>query len=212
MRVVKNLYEAARLSGVSFTTDPLEAYDVAHFVSTKAEKFIKNALLRKVPVIISALMSENDPDARLLSKKDGKWDISYRDLSILQSATLVIVPTASGKDDLDPPRSHHPIDVLSEGIIKARYNHEHEIEKGIFRATSATIRPGPGHRPRPLFQRKRIARLYRHRPSVPACRFLLLRAAAQSLVVLVFQEGIPPRAGQRPLKKTVHEDVYRSLY
>ncbi len=211
MRVVKNLYEAARLSGVNFTTDPLEAYDVAHFVSTKAEKYIKNALLRKVPVIISALMSENDPDARLLSKKDGKWDISSRDWSILQSATLVIVPTASGKTILTHLGVTTPIEVLSEGIIKARYNHEHEIEKGIFPryfgynpSRPLVIAHGRYSKESGLPDYIAIARQF------PQVDFYYFGPQPNRWSFWYFKKEYRHAPANVHLKKTVHEDVYRS--
>lgn len=131
-RVMKNLIEACRLNGIEMTTDPLERYDVAHFVSTKAHRYIRNAHLRKIPIIVSALMSENDPDARLLKKRDDKWEISARDKAMLELATLVIVPTESGKAILTHLGVTTPIEVLSEGVIKGRFNRDHTIEKGIF--------------------------------------------------------------------------------
>jgi 1,2-diacylglycerol-3-alpha-glucose alpha-1,2-glucosyltransferase len=211
MRVVKNLYEAARLAGVSFTTDPLEEYDVAHFVSTKAEKYIKNALLRRVPVIISALMSENDPEARLLSKKDGKWDMAFRDLSILQSATLVIVPTTSGKTILTHLGVTTPIEVLSEGIIKGRYNHEHEIEKGIFPryfgynpARPLIIAHGRYSKESGLPDYIAIARKF------PQADFYYFGPQPTRWSFWYFKKEYRQAPPNVHLKKTVHEDVYRS--
>ena len=209
-RVCKNLYEAARLTGLDFTTDPLQEYDLAHFVSTKAYKFIHNALLRKVPVIISALMSENDPDARLLAKKKGKWIIKPRDLAILQAATLVIVPTESGKTILAHLGVTTPIEVLSEGIIKGRYA-GHELEKGIFPRyfgynpkRQLVIATGRYSNESGLPDYIAIARKF------PEVDFYYFGPQPNLFSLWFFKKKYRTAPRNVYLKKTIHEDVYRS--
>jgi 1,2-diacylglycerol-3-alpha-glucose alpha-1,2-glucosyltransferase len=211
MRVVKNLYEAARLMSIDFTTDPLQAYDLAHFVSTKAYKYIKNALLRKVPVIISALMSENDPDARLLLKTGDKWRIKQRDLAILQAATLIIVPTTSGKTILNHLGVTTPIEVLSEGVIKGRFVQGHELEKGIFPRyfgynpkRQLVIANGRYSKESGLPDYIDIARKF------PEVDFYYFGPQPNLLSLWFFKREYRTAPPNVYLKKTIHEDVYRS--
>ena len=211
MRVVKNLYEAARLAGIEFTTDPLEQYDVAHFVSTKAYKFIKNAELRHVPIIISALMSESDPDARLLHRRGDKLEISPRDLAILQTSTLVIVPTDSGKTILTHLGVTTPIEVLSEGVIKGRFNHEHILEKGIFAryfgynpSRPLIIANGRYSTESGLPDYIQIARKF------PNIDFYYFGPQPNLWSFWFFKKEYRNAPSNVYLKKTVHEDVYRS--
>lgn len=210
-RVVKNLYEACRLAEIDFTTDPLEEYQLAHFVSTKAYKYIKNAYLRKVPIIISALMSENDPDARLLRKRDDKWDIPLRDRSVLQLASLIIVPTQSGKEILLSLGITTPIEVLSEGVIKGRFNREHTLERGIFPRYFAhdTNRPlvianGRYSRESGLPDYIEIARKF------PNVDFYYFGPQPNLWSFWFFKKEYRNAPANVFLKKTVHEDVYRS--
>jgi 1,2-diacylglycerol-3-alpha-glucose alpha-1,2-glucosyltransferase len=210
-RVVKNLYEACRLAGVDFTTDPLESYQVAHFVSTKAYKFIKNTHLRKVPIIISALMSENDPDARLLIKRENKWDILQRDKAVLQLASLIIVPTQSGKEILLSLGITAPIEVLSEGVIKGRFNREHALEKGIFPRyfdydvrRPLVIANGPYSKESGLPDFIEIARKF------PNVDFYYFGPQPNLLSFWFFKKEYRHAPANVHLKKTVHEDVYRS--
>ncbi len=211
MRVVKNLYEGCRLANIDVTTDPLEQYDIAHFVSTKAYKYIKNAYLRKVPIIISALMSENDPDARLLSKHDGKWEITTHDLAVLELATLIIVPTVSGKTILTHLGVTTPIEVLSEGIIKGRFNQEHELEKGIFARycgynpnRKLVIANGRYSQESGLPDYIQIARQF------PDVDFYYFGPQPTLWSFWFFKKEYRQAPNNVHLKKTVHEDVYRS--
>jgi len=210
-RVVKNLYEACRLAGVDFTTDPLESYQVAHFVSTKAYKYIKNAHLRKVPIVISALMSENDPDARLLTKRDDKWEIPQRDKAVLQLAALIIVPTQTGKEILLSLGITAPIEVLSEGVIKGRFNCEHTLEKGIFPRyfdynvnRPLVIANGRYSRASGLPDYIEIARKF------PEVDFYYFGPQPNLLSFWFFKKEYRSAPSNVYLKKTVHEDVYRS--
>jgi len=210
-RVMKNLVEACRLEGISHTTDPLEAYDVAHFVGVKANKYIRNAHLRQVPVIISALMTENDPDARVLKKRGDKWEIGAADLATLQAATLVIVPTESAKTILTHLGVTTPIEVLSEGVIKGRFNQEHTLEKGIFLryyghnpARKFVMANGRYSKDSGLPDYIQIARKF------PDVDFYYFGPQPTAFSLWFFKREYRHAPKNVHLHKTVHEDVYRS--
>ncbi len=208
-RVVKNLWEACRMTGVDFTTDPLEEYDVAHFVSTKAYKYIRNAQLRHIPIIISALMSENDPDARLLTRSGERWGIAPHDLAVLAMTTLIIVPTTSGKAILTHLGVTTPIEVLSEGVIKGRFDSEHELERGLFPRYF-------GYNP----QRKLVLANGRYSAECGLPDYINIARAFPDVDFYYFgprpsslwflRKEVRAAPSNVHIHKTVHEDVYRS--
>lgn len=132
VRVRKSIKGACELNGISYTSDPRESYDVAHFVGANDEKIINEALLKKAPVIISALMCENDPDASMLVQKGEVPTLTPRMLKLLNRVTLIIVPTDGGRIILKHAGVETPIRVLSEGVNLSRFDPNNELEKQIF--------------------------------------------------------------------------------
>ncbi|MCX5775024.1 MAG: glycosyltransferase [Firmicutes bacterium] len=132
VRVRKSLKGACELNGISYTSDPRESYDIAHFVGVRDEEVINEALLKKAPVIISALMCENDPDAAMLVQKGEVPTLAPRTLRILNRVTLIIVPTEDGRIILKHAGVETPIRVLSEGVNLSRFDPTNELEKQIF--------------------------------------------------------------------------------
>jgi 1,2-diacylglycerol-3-alpha-glucose alpha-1,2-glucosyltransferase len=131
-RVRKSLKGACELNKLSYTSDPHEPYDIAHFVSVKDEEVINAALIRKIPVVISALMCENDPDAAMLNQKGEVPTIKPRALRILNRVTLILVPTEAGRAILKHSGVETPIRVLSEGVNLARFDRTKTLETQIF--------------------------------------------------------------------------------
>jgi 1,2-diacylglycerol-3-alpha-glucose alpha-1,2-glucosyltransferase len=129
----------------------------------------------------------------------------------LNSATLVIVPTTSGKTILTHLGVTTPIEELSEGIIKARYNHEHEIEKGIFPryfgynpARPLVIANGRYSKESGLPDYIEIARKF------PQVDFYYFGPQPTRWSFWYFKKEYRHAPSNVHLKKTVHEDVYRS--
>lgn len=131
-RVRKSLKGACELLGISYTSDPREHYDIAHFVGANDEEIINEALLNKAPVVISALMCESDPDAAMLIQKGEVPMLKPRVLKILNRVTLVIVPTEEGRIILKHAGVETPIRVLSEGVNLSRFDQTKELEKQVF--------------------------------------------------------------------------------
>ncbi len=131
-RVRKSLKGACELNKLSYTSDPREPYDIAHFVSVKDEEVINIALAKKVPVVISALMCENDPDAAMLNQKGEVPTIKPRVLKILNRVTLILVPTETGRAILKHSGVETPIRVLSEGVNLSRFDKAKTLETQIF--------------------------------------------------------------------------------
>jgi glycosyltransferase involved in cell wall biosynthesis len=133
-RVAKNLINACQRQNIETTEDPNTEYDIAHFVGAHAYKFIHNAKLRKIPIVISALVAENDPLGKMLVIRQGKWKLKKHNyFKALQKATLIIVPTESGRIILKHLGIDTPIEILSEGMINERFLNLKEIDKKIFR-------------------------------------------------------------------------------
>lgn len=131
-RVRKSLKGACELNKLSYTSDPREAHDIAHFVSVKDEEVINVALARKIPVVISALMCENDPDASMLNQKGEVPTLKPRALKILNRVTLILVPTETGRAILKHSGVETPIRVLSEGVNLSRFDKAKTLETQIF--------------------------------------------------------------------------------
>ncbi len=131
-RVRKSLKGACELNKLSYTSDPKEPYEIAHFVSVKDEEVINMALAKQIPVVVSALMCENDPDAAMLNQKGEVPTLKPRALRILNKVTLILVPTENGRAILKHSGVETPIRVLSEGVNLSRFDKSKTLETQIF--------------------------------------------------------------------------------
>ena len=135
-RMRKTIKGALELIDVQYTSNIYDDYDVAHFMSPNDEIKLSILAERGIPVVVSALYGEDDPESRFLvhKSKDGKRTTSLKTkaLRVLNKATLVLVPTESAKRFLIESGVTKPIEVCVPGVNLARFNFSRDDEKQLF--------------------------------------------------------------------------------
>ena len=135
-RLARNVINSLSLNDVDFVTSNYEEYDIAHFFRPKDEKYIDEAILKDIPVVISALYAENDSEYTWLEYKTRKGirtkTISAKNLRILNKADLVLVPTKSALETLRKLGVETRIEILTPGALLSRFEFASEEEKNLF--------------------------------------------------------------------------------
>lgn len=109
-----------------------EDYDILHLVNTLSENLVDEALLRKKPIIITALCAESDASAMLV-EKDGYYSLKAKAVRVLNKATLIIVPSELARIIMKHAGVEKPIYVLSEGVDVHRFeNIKNNLEMSLF--------------------------------------------------------------------------------
>ena len=137
VRLRKSIKGALELNDVSYTTNHIDYYDVAHFISVRDEGKINECVENNIPVVISCLNCEDDSLASFLEYKfDKKGNksitLSPKALRVLNKATIVIAPTESARRFLIDQGVNTSIEVLSPGINLTRFDFSRLDEKEIF--------------------------------------------------------------------------------
>ncbi len=135
-RLRKTIKGSLEMQNIEYTSNLLDDYDVAHFMSIEDEKKIDVAKEKDVPVIVSALYCEDDPAASFLTFKnrDGEKMISLKAkaLKVLNKADLVLVPTDTARTLLLDNGVTSDIQVCLPGLNLARFDLKRDDEKEIF--------------------------------------------------------------------------------
>ena len=135
-RMRKIIKGALEMVETQHTSNILDDYDVAHFMSPNEESKMNIVLERKIPVVVSALFGEDDPLTRFLDykSKDGNRTstIKAKALRMMNKANLVLVPTESAKEFLIAHGVNRPIEVGVPGVNLSRFDFSREDEKELF--------------------------------------------------------------------------------
>lgn len=135
-RMRKTIKGALEICDIKHTSNVFDDYDIAHFMSTEDEAKINEAKEKNVPVVISALYSEDDPVASFLDfkNKDGEKQITLKSkaVKVLNKADLVLVPSEFGRTLLLDNGITSPIQVCLPGVNLSRFSFTREDEKEIF--------------------------------------------------------------------------------
>lgn len=135
-RLNKSIRGALELNNVFHTSNPLDYYDLVHLVSSGEELILLEAAEANKPVIVSALMCENDPDAAFLDfkYKDGniRNNLFSKSLKLLNKCSRVLVPCESARTLLIGEGVVTPITVVPPGINFSSFDYEKEEEKSLF--------------------------------------------------------------------------------
>ena len=135
-RVRKTIKGALEMVNVEYTTSIVDTYDVMHLISYEDDNKANDAKENNIPLIVSALYSEDDSSANYLEykSKDGNrvTTLKPRALKFLNKANVVLVPSAVSKDMLVENGVTSDIQVCPLGINTARFDFSREDEKDIF--------------------------------------------------------------------------------
>ena len=136
-RMRKTIKGALELQEIQYTTTVLDTFDLAHFMSPEDVTKIHLAIEKRAPIVISALYTEDDDEARFLDckiKLDGtrKIFIKPKALKMLNAANTVMVPTEECKERLINYGVTSAIKVVYPGVNLARFDFSRDDEKEIF--------------------------------------------------------------------------------
>ena len=135
-RLRKTIKGALEINNIAHTSIEVDHYDVAHFISLNDEARINTCLENHIPVVMSALYCESDPQASFLdytNKKSKKTiQLSSKGYRVLNKVNLVLAPTEKAKQFLIDSGITTPIEVVSPGINVSRFNLLRDDEKEIF--------------------------------------------------------------------------------
>ena len=141
-----NIFEGARLRksikgslemvDVEHTSNILDTYNIIHLISPDDEKIIDDAREYHVPVIVSALYTEDDPAAsyieEIINDKGKTSLLKPKALRFLNKADLVLVPCEANVEFLKSSGVSTPIKVVQPGVNMSRFDFSREDEKEIF--------------------------------------------------------------------------------
>ena len=136
VRLRKTIKGALEMVGVEYTTSIVEKHDVVHLISPEDENKLNDAKENNIPVVVSALYCEDDPQASYLEhkSKDGvrTTELTSKALRFLNKADLVLVPSPSVRDFLVDSGVTSDISISLPGINMSRFDFSREDEKTIF--------------------------------------------------------------------------------
>lgn len=135
-RLRKTIKGALESVGVTYTSELVDNYDIAHFLSIEDENKVDYAVDKGVPVVVSCMYCEDDPVAAFVEYKNKNGNKTYslksKALKFLQKANLIQVPTEFAKNFLIENGVDKPIVVIPVGVNVSRFDFSRDDEKDIF--------------------------------------------------------------------------------
>lgn len=134
-RLNQNIRHALELNDIETTTLPYaENYEIVHLISPGDEGlFLEYRERKKVPIIYSALMCENDPDAMMLDGRQESSKLLPIALKSLSNADAIIVSNMAAKKFLNSNALiTAPIYIVSPGVNLSRFEYVNKIDYEIF--------------------------------------------------------------------------------
>ena len=135
-RVRKTIKGALEMANVEYTTSIVDTFDVMHLISYEDDNKANDAKESNIPLVVSALYSEDDPAANYLEykNKDGNrtTTVKPRAVKFLNKADVVLVPSTVGRDMLIENGVTADIQICPLGINTARFDFSRDDEKDIF--------------------------------------------------------------------------------
>ena len=135
-RLRKTIKGALELNDVEHTSNLIDAFNVVHLISPEDEKVLLDAKEYKIPVVVSALYTEDDPNASYLEEivtDNNKLTIlKPKAIKFLNEADLVLVPCEEAKQLFIDKGITTNIKVSSLGLNLSRFDFSRDDEKEIF--------------------------------------------------------------------------------
>ena len=135
-RLRKTIKSALEMKNIPYTDTLMGDFDVAHFLYVEDESLLLELKERHIPIIVSALYAESDPEASFLEykNKDGEKIITVKNkaIKLLEKADLILVPNNTAKTILEGAGINIPIEICPLGVNFSRFDFSRDDEKGIF--------------------------------------------------------------------------------
>lgn len=135
-RLRKTIKGSLEVANIPYTDWLLDSFDVAHFIYVEDDDIIEELNERRIPIVVSALYSEDDPYACYLEYKDknnpSHYSLKPKCAKFLNKANLVLVPNESAKQILIDNGITTQIDICPPAINLSRFDFSRDDEKDIF--------------------------------------------------------------------------------
>ena len=135
-RLRKTIKSALELFEVPYTDTLMDDFDVAHFIYIEDDSVIEELNERHIPIVVSALYSEDDPCASYIEEKNKngyrKYEIKAKAIKFLDKVDLVLVPNEAAEKILKDAGVSSRIEICPPGINFARFDFSRDDEKDIF--------------------------------------------------------------------------------
>ena len=135
-RLRKTIKGALEINNIDYTSEFVDHYDIAHFISPNDEARINTCLENGIPVVMSALYTESDMEASYVeySSKKEKRSIGLfpKAAKVLNKVNLILVPTEEAKEFLINNGITTPIEIVPTGVNISRFNYLRDDEKEVF--------------------------------------------------------------------------------
>ena len=135
-RLRKSIKGALEINNIDYTSEYVDHYDIAHFITPNDEPKINACIENGIPVVVSALYCESDLEASYLeyvTKKEIRSIVlSAKAERVLNKVSLVLVPTKEAKGFLIEKGINTPIEVVPTGVNISRFNYLRDDEKEAF--------------------------------------------------------------------------------
>ena len=135
-RLRKSIKGALEINNIDYTSEYVDHYDIAHFITPNDEPKINACLENGIPVVVSALYCESDLEASFLeyvAKKEIRSIVlSAKAERVLNKVSLILVPTNEAKEFLIEKGINTPIEVVPTGVNVSRFNYLRDDEKEAF--------------------------------------------------------------------------------
>ncbi|MCD8195437.1 MAG: glycosyltransferase [Coprobacillus sp.] len=135
IRFSKSLISALECVGIGHTSDIADKYDVIHLVSPTDYEVVNDAKEKNIPVICSAMQSENDPSCSFIQYKSGKEReifIENKTLRFLNRMDMVLVPSLEAKNLLVDSGVNSDIKICPPAIDIHRFDKSRVEEREAF--------------------------------------------------------------------------------
>ena len=135
-RLRKTIKSALEVLGIPHTDTLMDDFDVAHFIYLEDDSVIQELKERNIPIVVSALYSEDDPCASYIEYKNKDGERSYtvkpKAVKFLNAVDLVMVPNQSAKQILLDSGVVTSIVICPVGVNFARFDFSRDDEKELF--------------------------------------------------------------------------------
>ena len=134
VRFRKTLKGACEVKNIPYTDSLRRKYEVANIIAARPQeiRLIHRLKYKKIPLIFWALRCENDPEARMLERLDGVFQIKEETKKVLNEANIVVAPSQAAAKFLLDHGVKKPIEVVKDAVNLERFDWNKKQEINLF--------------------------------------------------------------------------------
>lgn len=175
-RLRKNIKGSLELNGITWVDSIYARPDICHLISPIDESLAKAAKDEGVPLVISAMYTEDDPSASFLTKDiGGELTLTQKARKTLEIVDAILVPTEADKKYLKQFYPDKRMEVVSPGVNRMRFDALDALaEKAFQRYERFSMNEKYFLIVGNYEDKENIAKLKKLAAAIPECRFFFL--------------------------------------